>query len=388
MLRIYSIDYKKYPFLANLKEIMESRWPGLSLEDLLKSRTGVIYERAIEILKGVIFSGQIKYSPRVTTEDEVVAFNIALMILSLIGNKWLRDRFAVSFAKYVHEFLKKEPPENIEAIARALGMDVRYDPSNCPKIPLLKRSMLFYKIIPFSINVKDYLKYAKRLINDPKYALINQIVDHGRVYVEKDILTRIIVEAIASSIQEKIVLISEVPSDVKPLIEELKKELGLDQQTQNTQETSFSQQISVTLKDKQPVQGVIDFDAFPPCMKNLVDQLKRGENLSHQARFTITAFLTRIGMDVDSILELFSNVPDFNEKIARYQIEHIAGLRGSRKQYLPYSCATMKSLGLCPLTEKDCNTKNPLVAYWKNLRLKQRKRERADKRGKEKKATS
>jgi DNA primase large subunit len=79
-------------------------------------------------------------------------------------------------------------------------------------------------------------------------------------------------------------------------------------------------------------------------------------------------------MDVEEILELFRNVPDFNEKIARYQLEHIAGLRGSRKQYMPYSCQTMKSLGLCPIVG-DCGAKNPLIVYRRNIwRSKHRKR--------------
>lgn len=370
MLKVYSIDYKKYPFLANLKDIMNSRWPGLSLSELLKSRTGIIYERALEMLKVAVSRGQIKYSTKTATEDEVVAFHIALMIIGLIRNKWLRDRFAVSFSKYAYEFLKREPAENLEAIARSLGIDVKYDTSNCPKIPLLKKNVLFYKIIPFSLSVNDYLKYTKRLVNDPKYALINQIVDHGRVFVEKEVLTRILVEAIADNIRGKVIFIDEIPNDLKPVIEDIKKELGIEERKYG-QQTDFLQ-IEERVLEKGKTT-VIDYKAFPPCIQSLIEQLKRGENLSHQARFAVAAFLARIGVSVDDILELFRNAPDFNEKIARYQVEHIAGLRGSRKQYLPYSCSTMKSLGLCPLTEGDCNAKNPLVAYWKRLKRKNSK---------------
>jgi DNA primase large subunit len=54
--------------------------------------------------------------------------------------------------------------------------------------------------------------------------------------------------------------------------------------------------------------------------------------------------------------------PDFNEKIARYQVEHIAGLRGSRTRYKPPSCQTMRSLGLCVEDGRLCPKwiKNPL----------------------------
>lgn len=381
MLKIYSIDYKKYPFLASFKDVIESRWPGLSLEDFLRSKTSVIYERAITIIKESINSENISYAYHITTEEEVVAFYLALLIISLIGNKWLRNRFAVAYGKHVYEYLKKESPENIEAIARKIGIDAKYDPNKCPKIPLLKRNTLVYKIIPFNINVKDYLRYVKRLANDPKYALINQIVDEGRVYVDKDVFVRILVEAIVEFIKNKIVFVDKIPDEIKKIVDEIVKELKLNELSDRISiyETHITEkQSSGNVKELEISKVPIDFNAFPPCMKDLVEQLKRGENLSHQARFTIAAFLSRIGMSVDSILELFSNVPDFNEKIARYQVEHIAGLRGSRKQYMPYSCSTMKSLGLCPLTEGDCGVRNPLTAYLKNIR----RRRRTERKGK------
>ena len=61
---------------------------------------------------------------------------------------------------------------------------------------------------------------------------------------------------------------------------------------------------------------------------------------------------------------MFRNMPDFNEKITRYQVEHLAGLRGSGKRYRTYSCEKMKSLGLC---KADCGTRSPIQAYYRIL---------------------
>jgi DNA primase large subunit len=68
------------------------------------------------------------------------------------------------------------------------------------------------------------------------------------------------------------------------------------------------------------------------------------------------------GYSTEKILTILSERPDFNEKIARYQVEHIAGLRGSRTKYRPPSCQTMKSLGLCIEDGRLCPKwiKNPL----------------------------
>jgi len=183
-------------------------------------------------------------------------------------------------------------------------------------------------------------------------------------------LSRILEEAIMSYIKSMIKPIKEIPSELNELVMEimnvLREYIG-EEQSFKLLSTTGERIIEEELK------GIIDYELFPPCMKKLVNELRSGENLSHHARFTIAAFLSRIGMDVNDILDLFKNSPDFNERIARYQVEHIAGLRGSRKQYMPYSCQTMKSLGLCPVPNNDCGVKNPLVIYYRNLRKKYRK---------------
>ena len=95
----------------------------------------------------------------------------------------------------------------------------------------------------------------------------------------------------------------------------------------------------------------------PPCMTAILEALKRGENLPHTARFAIATYLLKRGWDVEQIVELFRNAPDFNEKITRYQVQHIAGRAGGRKEYNVPSCKTMKEWGLCVA---NCGIKSPL----------------------------
>ncbi len=370
MLRITYIDYRKYPFLEKVDRVLTRVWPGLNLIDLISSRSGIVYENAMKSFKHILETGK-ALPPQSTSENEVIIFYSTIFLASLTNNRWVIERVAIAYSKRASEFLAKDSPESIIEVAHRLGIEVKYVTDNAPRIPIgIKRSSIIYRTLPYAIALKDYVRYSRRLSSDPRYALVNQILDRGWVYVDKKVLSRILEEAIMNYIKSMIKPIKEIPSELNELVMEimnvLKEYIG-EEQSFKLLSTTGERIIEEELK------GIIDYELFPPCMKKLVNELRSGENLSHHARFTIAAFLSRIGMDVNDILDLFKNSPDFNERIARYQVEHIAGLRGSRKQYMPYSCQTMKSLGLCPIPNNDCGVKNPLVIYYRNLRKKYRK---------------
>jgi DNA primase large subunit len=98
---------------------------------------------------------------------------------------------------------------------------------------------------------------------------------------------------------------------------------------------------------------------WPPCMAAI---RARVAEAGHKELFSLAAFMINRGYSKEEILALLAERPDFNAKIARYQIEHIAGERGSRTKYRPPSCQTMKSLGLCIEDGKYCPRwiQNPL----------------------------
>ncbi|RLG84250.1 MAG: DNA primase [Thermoprotei archaeon] len=367
MLRITYIDYRKYPFLEKVDRVLTRVWPGLNLIDLISSRSGTIYENAMKTFKYILETGKAP-PPQSTSENEVITFYSTILLALLTNNKWAIERVAIAYSKRASEFLAKDSPESIIEVAHRLGIEVKYVTDNSPRIPIgIRRSSIIYHTLPYAIALKDYVKFSRRLSSDPKYALVNQILDRGWVYVDKKVLSRILEEAIKNYIKSMIKPVKEIPSELNELVEEIMnvlKEYIKGEQSFKLMNINGEKMIEGEIK------GIIDYELFPPCMKKLVNELRSGENLSHHARFTVAAFLSRIGMDVNDILDLFKNSPDFNERIARYQVEHIAGLRGSRKQYMPYSCQTMKSLGLCPVPDNDCGVKNPLVIYYRNLRRK------------------
>jgi DNA primase large subunit len=110
--------------------------------------------------------------------------------------------------------------------------------------------------------------------------------------------------------------------------------------------------------------------AMPPCMTSLLSLLQSSKPLSHMGRFAMAAFLLNIGTNEEELLKMFKSFTDFDDRIARYQVEHIAGKRGSRRKYTPPNCSTMRTHGLCVNPDELCATIiHPLSYYRRKVRI-------------------
>ncbi len=369
---VVSIDYSVFPYLADIGDVL-SRWPGLTIVDLAADTDGVVFARSLELLREILGEGRVRVG-RYDVETEVAAFHVAVLLLRLVGERRALSRFAVAYSKLAYEHLRGMGEEAVAAIGARLGLRIEYARRGYVLIPVgFRRGVLIYRRLPLRIWFRDYLRYAARLSTDPKYAPVNQVLDKGWFYLDKEIASRVLEEAVYHRIMS---MYSDIPeagerlaSAVAVFREAVMKHYG----------SSVAEAVAEGGGGGETSGGIVP-EAYPPCIKAMIERLRAGENLSHHERFTVAAFLARIGMDVEDILDLFRNAPDFNERIARYQIEHIAGLRGSRKKYMPYSCSTLKSLGLCPV-EGDCGARNPLAVYRRNLWRMRRRKKRAGESG-------
>lgn len=69
-------------------------------------------------------------------------------------------------------------------------------------------------------------------------------------------------------------------------------------------------------------------------------------------------------MKPTDIVDLFRSSSDFNERMTRYQVEHIAGERGSGTKYIPPTCDTLRTHGLCLGMNDTCKgVRHPLTYY-------------------------
>ena len=97
-----------------------------------------------------------------------------------------------------------------------------------------------------------------------------------------------------------------------------------------------------------PIEELGNSELVPPCIRNLIDALVKAGDLDHNQRIALVLYLKWVGFSVDDVVDLFRKyVKDFKENITRYQVEFLYGLRGSRKDYIMYSCDKLKALNIC-----------------------------------------
>jgi len=365
--KIY-LDYAKYPFLINPVQYFKLKYGvKLSFIDILKNMNiSKVKVRVRERILGAI-KGKIPDALKVSDDEEILSYYISIIVLSVVNDKWLTRRYAIFEAERIRKHLANEDNATLSMIANRLGIFLDNIESKPLKVPyFIGKDKVFTVEYSFKVHVKDYLK-SLRLHSDPSWKLVNQLVSDGYVYLTKEKAVRYLVEIIADTIEKQVKPLSkdEVPNVLRSLLDSLEAEIN------EIRKKHVHYALYASMKERfEELRslGIVVSEAFPPCIKLLYQDVIEGKHVSHHARFALATFLLNIGLDVNAIVNIFRKTPDFNETIARYQVEHLAGLRGSRKKYKPYNCNTMKTLGLCV---EECNVKNPLVKYYKEvLRLK------------------
>ncbi|MGQ9759521.1 MAG: hypothetical protein ACUVQ5_02990 [Candidatus Methanomethylicaceae archaeon] len=343
-------DLAKYPFLKRATLFIESH--GLTFQDMVNEEYSYIVRRAVERAK-LGLEGKWTESNVVDPEVELLAYPLALAFVYGMKVGWAVRRFANSEQKRCFELLKEEEKEKLVEVAEeGFGW-------NLEGTELTLGGELF----DFSMPVDKYLEVAPSF-HSPDWKLVNRHLSGGRVYLRQVEVARLLSEAakvkIIKKAEEEDVKRFQLPEGLAPRLEEVR----------------------MVVKDKMGYEeevGVIE-GAKPPCIVALLRDLAAGKSLSHMARFTVTTFLINTGESVDDVLKYFSNVADFNESKARYQIEHIAGMIGSKTKYMPPKCDVLRSFGLCIGADAYCKRVRHPLQYYK-IRAREIKRARGWKRG-------
>ncbi|WP_069806888.1 DNA primase [Vulcanisaeta thermophila] len=332
----------KYPFskegLNRFRRITETE--GLYVNDLPNMEEGrKLLKRAHEILKEALINHTIRDNWDLG-DYEVVAHYVAIILASHL-DKSLWRRFADVESKRFSARLGSEDLECVLYIAREFDIRIA-------RVRDLDLGERFTEAFDIGVRVWDYLRFMPK--NDPNWKLVNRYLVNGWVLMDIKDLVRLVEEAVEGMVMNLIERASEDKEATEKLVEALG---GLN----DLMKLSIKPRIKI-----QPRGGL------PPCMEAIINEIRSGGNPSHQARFALASFMLRKCHDVEGrpveecvedVVNLFRTVADFDEKVTRYQVEHIAGLRGGRKFYMPPSCEEMNSLGLCP-TNMGCGVKNPL----------------------------
>jgi len=331
------LDFAKYPFLKQTSKRIEEL--ELTIQNLVSPENKPILERAQKRLENAILmtnSGDMVRDNR----TEISSFATAVILVIATKNSFIKKRYALAEAKSAYAHLLNESKENILAIAK----DFDWDLTASKELPY-----------DFCLGFNFYLKNASHF-HDTKWKLVNQVLTNGKVYLNKDKVARLLQEEIRKRIEERLNV-----SELKSLPE------GIISIANNL--TKIAQEIMGQEVDELP--KVVVQTAFPPCISALYEEASKSHHLSHIGRFALTTFLVNIGMSSEAVNELFKTFSDYNERLTRYQIEHIAGERGSGTRYKPPQCSVLQTHGICKNRDDLCRrVYHPLKYYEAKARSK------------------
>ncbi|MBO3762691.1 MAG: DNA primase large subunit PriL [Thermoproteota archaeon] len=322
----------KYPFLEEAKSFLES-YSTVSFENLSSDEDYTrAVKRGVERIKEAILFKKISFKNEnlIDFKAEILSFPIAVAFIAALNDDFLRNIYATAEGKRIHELLKRDSYSDLELLLR--DQKINFYPSEDSPSSLYK--------IAFS----EYLKVSPQKWGKI-WKLVNRQIKLGFVYVTREELSRLVSEHIKNRILER----SRHPIDAESFSGPLKKGYIELKNVWDSYKSRFA-------KFEKETSEV----SFPPCMVRLLSRQENGENLSHVERRSLVTYLIAKGQSIEEIINLLKSSPDFKESIARYQVEHLAGLKGSKKKYSPPSCETMKSYGLCFSDEWCKGIKHPL----------------------------
>jgi DNA primase large subunit len=303
--------FAKYPFLSSASPLLRT-YHITNLPQEVRARA---QERVLEAIergeKGVLPK---LFNPWV----ELLSFPFSRALVLYVGDDWLRRRWALAEAARVERLLHGESDELLLHVINDLGLKTKKTEDG-----------------KWVMHFSQYLHLSKRLVTEPRWKLVNRLMDKGLVTLTRPEVIRLVREWLYDSfVQAKPVPVNWYPEEAKAIKEALQRRAA---------------------KTVAPAPS----KEWAPCMVALRNRVA---DASHFGLFALAAYMANKGYEVNEVVDVLRVRSDFDERIARYQVEHIAGQRGSRVKYRPPSCQSMKTHGLCIENGKHCpnNIKNPL----------------------------
>ena len=320
-------DLAKYPFLKEAQQLVSDS--GYSIDVLIKKKHLTVGKGAERVEKAIKFDYIFDDIRLDMAEWEILSYAFARILISCMDERNLIDRLCRYEAERTLFFLQNEKPDKKEYVMSVAGLSASEG----------------------KVSVTDYVELCSGL-HDLKWRLINRDIRSGYVEIEKSEYDELLKERIRTMLAGQLPL--PVGESICSMLSSLTE--GLSSGYQEMPMEQF---------------GEIDEGSFPPCMKAIINAVTDGTNIPHTARFSLTAFMHIIGMDIHQIVEVYTRAPDFDVEKTMYQVEHISGKGGT--EYTPPTCATMKTYGLCVNRDSYCKRVTHPLSYYK-LRKKYEKK--------------
>jgi len=294
----------KYPFTEEGKQVIIENDIQISDEMAERGVNRIVaaLNRELRPAKPVHLSDQL---------IEIGSYGAARMLLAHLKNRYLINKFAIAEAKKASSLMSLENSENLEKLREELGI--------APK-------EFGGKLV---LPIEAYVKFSPRAI---EYRLINRNVKGGFVEVNQREIIRLMEEGVKMKV-EKVGRFPNAPETIR----------------------KYSERLMKLVPKTAPSKMSFKEGDNPPCIEKLLETAKKHQNLGHQGRWTLVVYLINKGMPYEKILQIFSNFPDYDERVASYQIKHAI-----KREYSMPACGMMLSYGLCMA---NCKIGNPL--RWK-----------------------
>ncbi|MCP4760375.1 MAG: hypothetical protein GY870_01255 [archaeon] len=351
----------KYPWLEGGREIFESN-QSTELEDPIdvvkyfKEFFGEFFGKytdkdkdlKLRINKVFIFALDKREEGIILTEDHfnVVFFYLIKTLLAAFNNRVLDNHVANFLSKIYYQKIKDENDRDLVKFSNYMGL-------RCFLLTQPKRFDTINGItkFPYWIEFPSYIPTAN-LLKDNSRALVNQYFEKGRIYLLRDQVIRLLQEKIRMTIiPERIGIMADFLENLKKVddIAEIITTIENKIELIKIESRKYKKQGGIDFidDDEKPI-----YELYPPCIKFILNKALEGNNLTHNERLHVAFFYANTNHSVEETVDVFRTVPDFDEKIARYNVEFSRGIDGKGKKYKVFNCGKLQSLQICKADDK------------------------------------
>lgn len=346
-----SDDLAKYPFLPEVGEFVKEM--EISVSALSSSDYDKVVRRAEERVVEAIQKREVSYpisDRQPKTEDEKVrlglrprvggvqiemlSFPISLALVKATKLDHLANMYSLAEAKRAVKLLQSSQSSRyadhelgtvLSIFRRVFGIQV-------------ETFKVEHRDDYFTVPVADYVKRASKFHKE-EWKLVNKPVTRGKVILDRQDLVRLVGDEIEAMIAQRLKLMpsgTKLPDNLQEIVKKI---------------------VRMAPPEPQSPYTIIHIapENYPPCVRRAIDLLDKGENVPHYGRFLMATYLLSVGKSVDDIVSMFPKAPDFKQNVTKYQVEHLAGLRGSKTRYRVPSCRTLQTHQFCFMDPVKCH---------------------------------
>lgn len=310
-------EHGYFPFLEVSKVEFQKTIPIFDAESIDSNLIEISKNRLLQSLKykRITLPNYIKDNPLDLNNDiirDIKSYILTRILASLVKRKI--DNYIEAESFRAIELAQRE--KLIDYLMKELGIEIDND---------------------FCMSLSTYLNYSSTFTH---MKLSNREVSNGKVKLNEYEINVILREAVKVKLKENFPIRSSL------INEEIKEKLL-------SSINEITEQVQLTL----PYSGRQSVD-IAPCMESVIGELEAGNKVNHLKNWSLAVFLIKRGWEDEKIIAIYSKLPNFNETLVKYQLNHIRD-----KNYSMPSCSNLKTQGICVM---DCKIKNPLQYRKKN----------------------